>query len=198
MYSFTKITPVLTDNPHHIKTRTHTPAHAAKAQPLHHAPEVSSIDHIDPEVTHWKPFCWSAGMDAVPRGQPWMCLYLRFRECWLKQRTRVDIRWILWITCAVKEDITTHLLRDGLLWISHLSGEVKKKIRKSYILTSLGSVVWNDWGFNMGLSSAGIGKMIYNRRPLVVFLREDSFIQHWWGQESGGVIHSELNIHLGK
>lgn len=79
------------------------------------------------------------------------------------------------------EDIITHLLRDRLLWILHLPGGGQKnkiKIQKSHVLTAPGSIVWKDRGFNTGSSSAGIGKMIYNRRPLVVFLREDSFIQH--------------------
>lgn len=93
-------------------------------------------------------------------------------------------------------DIILHLLRDWLLWLSQ--ERVKRKIQNSHVSKSLGAVVWNDRGFIMSFSSAGIGKMIYNRRPLVIFLREDSFIRHWWGQEIVGTIHSELNIHLGK
>lgn len=109
----------------HMSPHTHS---LSTASPAHPILEVHSIDHIDPEVTHWKQlFDWSAGMDAVPRVQPGMWLYLCFQWCWWKQRTWVGIRWILWISSAVKGDIITRLLRHRLLLISHLPGEGQKK-----------------------------------------------------------------------
>lgn len=73
------------------------------------------------------------------------------------------------------------LTSNGLALLLKRISDINNLIKRYeifHVLTWLSSVVRKDGGFNIGFSLAGIGKMIYNRRSLVVFLREDLFIQH--------------------